>query len=187
MEPTLEALMNTPLAAPSDLAQKTGIPETDPDLVLALKRASNRFRGAVNHPVTLVTDDVVYLPGDGSSALRLPAAPIVGVPVVKVDGVTVTDFQTGRNAGILRRAAGWPDGLDIIEVTYTHGYAFIPSDIADLVLEVAEAALNMQAGIESIATGNESVKINNKMIGGGVTDLWETTVAKYALGRGDRS
>lgn len=176
------------LAAPSDLAERLGLTGTTPPVLLALRRVSDRFRGEVGHPVHLVTDDEYWASGDGSASLHLPAAPVIGTPTITLDGTPVTGFQVGRRAGLIRRTTGcWPDGLDNILVTYTHGYPSIPGDIQDAVLDVAEAACNLQAGIESVTTGGESVKFVTAIAAGGSTEAWTNAVAKYKLGEGDRS
>lgn len=175
------------LADPSDLAQRTGESVDSGDLLLALRRASNRFRGDVGHHVYPVQEQEHYASGDGGSAIRLPAAPIVGDVVVKVDGNTVTDYQTGRRAGLLRRNGGWPDGLENVHVTFSSGYAKIPGDISDAVLEAAEASMNVVAGVESIGTGSESVKLSALHLNGGVTEAWTNAVNKYNLDAGGRS
>lgn len=173
------------LAAPSDLAVRLdGIDEDDPKLIDALRRLSNRFRGEVGHHISLVVDETIYLSGTGARGLLLPATPIVSTPTVRIDGKTVpaTDYEIGRTAGILRHRTGWPDGLENIEITYTHGYSQIPGDIADAILEMAEAFFNMTAGIEQVTSGSESVKIANSLINGGATSSWSNAVAKYTRG-----
>lgn len=169
------------LAAPADLAGALGEPATDPNLLRTLRRISDRFRGAVGHQVTLTTGVVWYGSGDGGTGLALPGRPIIGTPLVEVDGRAVTDFATGRQAGVLRRDAGWPDGLENIKVTFDYGYEEIPTDIQDAVLEVAEIAANMSAGVENVTTGNESVKFANSFVNGGTTEQWTETVHKYAV------
>ncbi len=173
------------LATVEQLATLTGLPTTSPKLLLALDRASNRFRDAVGHPVHLVTDDVIWLDGDGTDTLLLPAAPFTTISV-EVDGAPVTDYKPARRSGILRRAGGWPDGLENIEVTYTHGYATIPGGIVDAVLEQAEMQAMVAGYVESEAAINQSVKYGQQATVG-VTQRWTDAVEKYSLGRGDRS
>lgn len=179
------------LAAPSDLATRLdGIDETDPKLIDALRRLSDRFRGEVGHHVSLVVDETIYLSGKGGRGLLLPATPIVGNPTVRIDGTVVpaSHYEVGRRDGILRHRTGWPEGLENIEVTYTHGYSQIPGDIADAILEMAELFFSMTVGIESVTTASESVKIANSLINGGTTSTWSNVVAKYMRGgNSDRS
>lgn len=172
------------LADPSDLATRSGLAVNDPRLIDALKRLSARFRGETNNHVTLVEDDVYHASGRGRSDLPLPQAPIVGDVEVRIGGklVPASDYQVGRRAGVLRHNHRWPDGLENIEVTYSHGHATVPPDIQDAVLEMAEAFLNFSAGVELVETGDERVKIANSLINGGATGAWSAAVAKYTLG-----
>lgn len=184
------------LAAIGDLATITGRPAADAHLVLALRRASDRFTGDCLHQngagapcLILEEDDTVDLDGDGSDTLLLPAGPVVGTPTVMVDGSPVTAFQVNRRAAILRRTGGyWPRGLGNISVTYSHGFAAdkVPGDIADAVLEHAAtlattmAHIQQEGGLSQSATNFAAAQV-------GVTQKWADTVARYQMNRGDRA
>lgn len=177
------------LASPTDLALRLRVAASDPALLLALRRASSRFEGAIGYPVALVVDDEVTLSGDGTRRLLLPARPVVGTPTVVVDGTVLVhgvDFRVGRDAGILRRAAGcvWPDELDVVEVTYTHGWTVIPGDVEDAVLEQAEAVYDVEVALQSRSSGAESVTYSASAAVG-VTQRWTDTVERYRLARDD--
>lgn len=172
------------LAPAADLATLTGKSASDGKLLLALRRASARFRGAVGHDITRVDGDVVILDGDGGAALLLPAFPVRDV-TVRIDGVAVTDFRTSPRNGVLRRDAGWPDQLGNVEVTFTHGWATVPGDIEDAVLEQAEAQLVAITGVQTIQQGARSLTFGAAATVG-VTQKWTDTVEKYRL-RGDRA
>lgn len=173
------------LAKPEDLAALIRLPETSPRLLLALERASNRFRAEVGHPVHLVQGDVVELDGDGTDTLHLPAAPFTSISV-KVDGAAVTDFTASRRSGVLRRACRWPDGLGNIQVTYTHGYAVIPGAIQDAVLEQAAVQAVVLPGVQQETAGSQSITWGVSATTG-ATQKWTDAVNTYSLGRGDRS
>lgn len=177
------------LASPGDLSAMTGLPANDSGLILALKRASARFRAAVDpqalgaHFITKVEDDERWVSGNNSDILLLPAFPIVGDVVVEIDGQAVTDFDTGRASGVLRRkSAVWPDGLENIKVTFTHGWDTVPDDIQDAVLEQAA----MQASHTAVHITQETALGNsvtyNQAVVTGVTQKWSDAVAKYRLG-----
>lgn len=171
------------LAPPAELATLTKLPADSPALLLALSRASDRFRQAVGHPVHLVEDDDVVLNGDGSEILLLPAAPFTDITVL-VDGTEVTDYTADRRGGYLRRTGRWPYGLGNIEVTYSHGYSVIPGGIRDAVLEQAQLNL-IRAGVQAESAGTQSVTWGSQATTG-VTARWSEAVAVYQLGRGDR-
>lgn len=176
------------LADPADLALRTGMPETDPRLLLELRRVSDRFREETGRVITPPVTEIVYLSGRGHTALRLPGAPVTGPITVLINGEEVTDYEVGRASALLRRTGGkvWPDGLENIEVMYTHGWERedVPRGISDAVLELAEIGLNTTAGIEEVATGNERVRTSRILSSGGSTPAWGNAVAKYGLHRG---
>lgn len=170
--------MSAYLADPAALARRVGSTATDPDVEDALRRASDRFASAVGYPLHRVEDDVVDLSGTGSTILPLPARPVIGDVVVEVDGQQLDDFQVNRRVGFLRRTAGWPTGEDNIRVTYTHGNDPIPGDVADVVVEQAEALYRARPGVATLAAGTESVTFSKV----GTTEAWATTVETHRRG-----
>lgn len=186
------------LAKIDDLATKTGRAVDDARLILALRRATDRFIGECGHRdgegnfvLFRVVDDVAYVSGDGGDTLLLPSAPIIGQPSVAIDGgaPTAVGFQTGRRAGILRAVGGyWPAGLENIAVTYTHGYdpAKVPGDIADAVLEHAETLYRAQAHVQQEGALSQSAGYFAAALVG-TTQKWADAVARHSLNRGDRA
>ncbi|MFJ3812283.1 mobile element protein [Streptomyces sp. NPDC090073] len=176
------------LADPEELAASLGAQANDPKLLWALTAASRRFRGAVRHPVSLVAGDVVTLDGTGQQTLLLPSAPVIAVPSVKLDGVTVTqgtDYEWSAD-GILRRiGACWPDRLRCVEVSYDHGYAVIPEDIQEVVIDQARALYRIDPGVQTKTVGGQSVTFGVQAAIG-VTAQWTAAVQRYELNRGDR-
>ncbi|MEU7066891.1 mobile element protein [Streptomyces sp. NPDC046161] len=174
---------DTPLADPSELAVFLGVPADNPLLLASLRSASRRFRGAVGHQVDLVEDDVITLDGNGRQSLLLPVWPTIAVSRVVVDGVELvggTDYSWSQ-AGVLRRLdyQVWPDKFRCVEVTYSHGWAEIPSDISDAVIEQARAAFRSEPGLKSKAVGGQSVTWET-----GVTSQWSETVERHQVQTG---
>lgn len=180
--------MAEPLADPQELAVSLGVPATDQKLLWALNAASRRFRGAVRHPVSLVTGDAITLDGNGRESVLLPAAPVLDVSSVKLDGAPLavgTDCDWSAD-GFLRRLGGvWPDQLRCIEVVYDHGYAVIPEDIAEVVIDQARALYRIEPGVASKTVGAQSVAFGMQA-SIGVTAQWTAAVERYQLNRGDR-
>lgn len=177
------------LADPADLAAWLGVPETDVKLQQALTAASRRFRGAVRHPITLVSGDIETLDGNGAESLLLPAAPVTAVSAVEVDGealVYQTDFDWSAD-GFLRRLGGevWPDRLRCVEVTYSHGFAEVPEDIQEVVIDQARAMYAVIPGVQTRQVGGQSVTFGVQAAIG-VTSQWTTAVERYRLNSGDR-
>lgn len=176
------------LAALADLLALIGPAADSTKAQAALTAASRRFRAAVDHPVTLVEDDVVTLDSDGSAALLLPAAPVVDVTTVKVEGDTITDYDWSAD-GILRRRHGrWPCRLRSVEVTYTHGHPAdaVPDDIREAVLNQAHYRYLHTPGTSSIQVGGQTVTTSEAAVTVGVTAGWDVAVANHRLNRGDR-
>lgn len=169
------------LASPSDLALLVGAPSPDdPKILLALRRASDRFEGEIGYPVERVTDAMVDVSGSGGERLFLPGRPIIGTPVVTIDGEPAGDFTTNRRVGFLRRAACWPEGEDNITVVFTHGWEpdQIPGDITDAVLDQAEEQYRALPGVATVAAGAESITFSKV----GVTQRWSEAVERYRWG-----
>lgn len=178
-----------PLADPADLATWLGVSETDPKLLAALNAASRRFRGAVRHPVTLIAGDTVVLDGIGAYAALLPAAPVVSVQSVELDGTALTagtDYDWSADGYVRRLGSPWPCTLRCLEVTYTHGYAQVPEDIQEVVLDQARAIYAVQPGVQQKTVGSQSVTFGAQAATG-VTAQWATVVERYQLNRGDRA
>lgn len=172
-----------PLASSKTLAARVGLPEDDPRVLDAITRASDRFRGAVNHPVHLQTNTTMWADDARGRLLHIPAAPIIGTPTVTIDGTPITDFTIHRAAGMLWRAAGWPHMFGTIEVTYTAGYNPIPADIQDAVLDMAEQIAAGSSIYDTVTTDRESVRFRSL----GATQTWTDTVEKYRISSGDRA
>lgn len=160
------------------LASKLGVAADNVDLVSALTRASDRFRGAVHHPVHEVTDDTEEHDGTPRGSLALDAFPITGTPVVTIDGTAVTDFSVTRKSGRLRRRAGWGDEFQTVTVTYTHGFAIIPAGIRAAVLDQAEAIFNTDAGLSQMGAAGEQATFGAAHTVG-VTAQWSEAVSAH--------
>lgn len=175
------------LADPEDLAAWLPVPADDPKLLAALKAASRRFRGAVRHPVAAASTSTLVLDGNGRESILLPAAPVTAVSAVALDGTALvegTDFQWSAD-GYLRRLGGlWPGRLRCLEVTYSHGYAEIPEDIQEAVIDQARAMYRVQPGVQTIQAGGESITYGAQA-SVGVTSQWSQAVARHQLNRGD--
>lgn len=171
------------LANLSDLAAKVRLPETAPNLELALRNSSDRFRGEVGYPVHRVTNDVVFLNGHGTDTLVLPARP-VDVHSVEVDGLVLSaaqrEFSVDRAGGVIRaRGAVFPDDLGNVKVIYSHGWEVIPGDIADAVLEHAATLARVLAHLQQNSAGSTQESYGQAAMVG-VTQKWADTVARYS-------
>lgn len=110
---------------------------------------------------------------------------MVGDPVVSCDGVTVPAAEYGvrRHSGILRHHHGWPDGDDNLAVTYSHGWAVMPEDIAAAILEMAEGLHWSTPGVIAVEAGSERRSFSVTALQG-VTQQWADAVGRYRIGNG---
>ena len=180
--------MAEPLADPAELAASLGVAADDAKLLWALNAASRRFRGAVRHPVSLVNGDTFTLDGHGREAVLLPAAPVLSVSSVTLDGTALTagtDYDWSAD-GFLRSLSGcWRETLPCIGGVYDHGYADIPEDIQEVVIDQARALYRIDPGVQTKTVGGQSVTFGVQAAIG-VTAQWTDAVERHQLNRGDR-
>lgn len=182
-----------PLATAADLEAAmrldTGsLPAAQADL--ALRRASARVRAYTRQDITLVEDDTIDMPG-GERVLVVPQRPLVvdathpltvvevGVPGgVETTLVEDTDFTRLGNE-LTRgypwyaptRTMGWPwrqqQGVwaPTVRLTYSHGYAEVPDDIVDIVLDLASMNLSNPENLRSVAIDDYSRTFASETIG----------------------
>jgi hypothetical protein len=175
------------LADPAELAIWLGKPADDPLLLNALTAASRRFRGAVRHPVTAVAGDIITLDGTGRDAILLPAAPVTAITSVVLSGTTLvegTDYEWSADGYLRRIGCLWPCRLRCLVVTYDHGWAEVPQDIQEAVIDQARSMYRVQPGVQSYTAGSESVTFGAQA-SVGVTSQWSAAVAAHRLRKGD--
>lgn len=142
----------------------------------------------MHHPVLRVENDVIYLNGRGGDTLHLKAIP-ADVHTVEVGGETLvrdTDYQVDGDAGILRAAGIWPDGLGNVKVTYSHGYETVPGDIQDAVLEHATTMVKVFAHLQQNSAGSTQESYQQAALVG-TTAKWVECVEKYKINVADRA
>ncbi|MCY4726702.1 hypothetical protein NYO98_10470 [Nocardioides sp. STR2] len=171
-----------PLLAPADdLATKVGTTATDARLLVALRAASARFRGAVRWQVHRVTDERLVVNGTGTRDLALPIRDIVDISAVEVDGVAVP--VEWDEYGLLNRADGrlWPRRRRAVVITATYGFDPIPDDIAEAVQDQAEVGYNILRGLSSKQVGGITLTYGQSEAVG-VSQAWSDAVDRYRIG-----
>lgn len=141
-----------------------------------IRSASAAVCNAAGAPIIQSTSTVTLTAFDGQ-LLRLPGLPIQAViSVADASGAVITDWVPA-SAGVYRRS-GWGlsdapgmDGPQQITVTYTHGFATVPDDIAELVVSV------VIAGLEAFRSGDLGLN-NGRVSSVGIDDYKEA----YATG-----
>jgi hypothetical protein len=141
-----------------------------------IRSASAAVCRAAGAPIIQSTSTVTLLAFDGQ-LLRLPGLPIQSVAsVVLSDGTVLTDWL--KTVSGLYRRDGWGTadvpGLEApqqVTVTYTHGFAAVPDDVAELVVSM------VIAGLEAFRSGDLGLN-NGRVSSVGVDDYKEA----YATG-----
>lgn len=168
----------------------TGLPQSDPRLELALRRASNRFLGETNRlDQGFLAAPRLETYNDGGPAILLRGAPVVSVTSVSA-GTTVLDAAAGdytvdTEAGVLRLGGAWWQAprtgeLAAVVVDYVAGYEKVPGDVEDAVLEHAATIAMVMAHLQQESGGNTSQSFGKEAMVG-TTAKWVTAVHKYNL------
>jgi hypothetical protein len=165
----VEALLNLSITDAADIAS----------CERAITAVTEAIKNYCQQEIELTTDDEITLDCSGGDMLLLPEMPVVSVASVIEDGelLTVTDDYILGQYGILHRVGqDWLSGVQIITITYTHGFTTIPDDIVDVAARSAarvyQAGLRAKehdgiTGIASLSLGDYSVSYGSEH-GGGV-------------------
>lgn len=159
------------------------MPITDADQVaaveLAIAWATETIKNYCRQVIERVENETITLDCDGGVRLFLPELPVISVAEVVEDGeaLAVDDDYKLAAYGVLHRVdQDWLSGVQVIEITYTHGYATIPDDIVAVCARAASRAFQAGlkaadaegiAGIQSKSLGDYSVTFASEH-GGGV-------------------
>jgi hypothetical protein len=146
----------------------------------AITEATAAIRNYCHQYIEWVAADVITLDCAGGTRLFLPELPVTEVAEVVEDDEILTeddDYKLGQH-GILHRVdCDWEAGIQIVTITYTHGYASpLPDDIvvvatraAARVYQVGLRASDTEGvpGISAKSLGDYSVSYASE-VGGGV-------------------
>lgn len=117
----------------------------------AVAEATEAIRNYCQQTISLVEDDEITLDvGAGQNVLFLPELPVIEVASVVEDGeplVAGDNYRLGRYGMLHRIGQNWREGVQIVTVTYTHGYATTPQDVRDVAARAAARAY--QAGLRA--------------------------------------
>jgi len=123
-------------------------------------------RALASQSVTSVVD------APGGIALVLPQYPVSSVSNIYIDtarefgaDTEVTDYYLEEETGIILRDAGFGAGKRIVKVVYTAGYATVPADLAEAVVELVNwlwgrqrnqsVGIRVSRGLDGVETEHE--------------------------------
>ncbi len=119
----------------------------------AILEASVAIQNYCRQQIEQEEDDEIILDSAGGRRLFLPQLPAVEVSSVIENGellVEGDDYKLAQH-GILHRVdQDWAKGVQIVTITYTHGYEPIPEDV--LAICTRAAARAYQAGLKAAET-----------------------------------
>ena len=160
-------MVDEPLVQPADMEGFPGAPFSSG----VLAAAAGQVRDDCSwHIAPEVTETITVETGGGTVAL-LPSLNVVSVAEVRTEAGAVIEGWKFRPHGVLRRAGGWPD---VIEVDFTHGYKKCPSGLLSVIAERAQRIKG--GGVKSESLSGRSVSLETAP--GSVTD---GVLSKYML------
>ena len=148
----------------------------------AIAEATEAIKNYCHQQIERVTGDVVTLDiKRGWSRLFLPEVPVSLVTSVVEDGkalVVDDDYKLGQHGILYRIGDVWHEGIQIVTVTYTHGYAVIPDDVVGVCVRASSRAyqaglraaeLDGVIGVTALTLGDYQVSFGSEG-GGGVSE-----------------
>lgn len=159
----------------------------------ALSEATAAIRNYTRQFLELVADETITLDSPGGERLFLPELPVAEVSEVVEDGTVLTPgdhYKLGQNGILHRIGARWAKGIQIVEVTYSHGYAELPDDIVAIATRAAARAYQagLRAsddegvmGVSSKSLGDFSVAFSGEQSGGAGEGVMGASAARMLL------
>lgn len=159
----------------------------------AIEWATEAIRNWCHQVIERVTNDVITLDCAGGYRLFLPELPVISVGAVVEDGDVLTvadDYKLGQHGILYRVDDDWAAGVQIVQVTYTHGYAVIPDDLVAVCARAASrayqaglaaAAVGGVAGVSSMQLGDYSVSLGTGAGGGAGEGVMGASAARMLL------
>lgn len=159
----------------------------------AVTEATAAIRNYCNQYLELVEDEAITLDSKGGSRLFLPELPVVSVASVVEDDTALTvttNYKLGQYGILHRIGAKWLAGIQIVTVTYSHGYATLPDDIVAIATRAASRAYqsglradsdDAVLGVQSKSLGDFSVAYASEQGGGAGDGLMGASAARLLL------
>lgn len=131
----------------------------------ALAEATAAIRNYCRQYLEKVEDEEITLDSTGGARLFLPELPVIEVSVVIEDGQALAvddDYKLGQHGILHRIGRKWASGVQIVSITYSHGYEPLPDEI--IAVATRAAARGYQAGLRA-ANDDAVVGVQAKSLG----------------------
>jgi len=159
----------------------------------AIDEATEAIKNYCHQEIERVANEAITLDCAGGTKIFLPQIPVISVASVVEDGealVVTDDYKLGQH-GILHRVDDlWTVGIQIVTITYTHGYAVIPDDIVGVCTRaaarayqagLAAAAVGAVSGVASVTLGDYSYSLGTGSGGGVGEGIMGASAARMLL------
>jgi len=159
----------------------------------AIAEATEAIKNYCHQEISLVADDPITLDVLlAGNKIFLPELPAVSVASVVEDGETLVvddDYVLGQHGILYRVDDEWLAGIQIVTITYTHGYDVIPDDIVAACTRMAARAyqaglkaaeLAGLAGVQSLHLGDYTVAFGGEA-GGADAGVLGASAARMLL------
>jgi len=146
----------------------------------AIGEATAAIQNYCHQVLEAVAGETIILDCAGGTRLFLPELPVTALTSVIEDGdllVVDDDYKLGQHGILHRIDTTWTVGIQIIEITYSHGFAVIPDDIISIATRAAsrayQAGLRAEemsgiSGVTALSLGDYSVSFGGEGAGEGV-------------------
>lgn len=146
----------------------------------AITEATAAIQNYCHQVLEAVAGEAIILDCIGGARILLPELPVNAVAAAIEDGdllLVDDDYKLGQHGILYRIDTTWAVGIQIIEVTYDHGYAVIPDDIVSIATRAASRAyqaglraeeMSAVPGITALSLGDYSVSFGGEGAAEGV-------------------
>jgi hypothetical protein len=148
----------------------------------ALTEVTAAIRNYVDQYIELVEDDEITLDSIGGTRIFLPQLPVISIASVVEDGVELTvndDYKLGQHGILHRIGRKWARGIQLLTITYTHGYEALPDDIVAVATRAASRAY--QSGLTA-AEEEGAMGVQGKSLGDFSVQYGAESVVEGRLG-----
>lgn len=160
-------MVSEPLVSPAEVVGFPGAPFSSG----VVSAAAGQVRDDCGWHIAPEVTETITLDTGGGTVVLLPSLNVVSVNEVRREDGTVIEGWKFRPHGVLRRAGGWPD---VIEVDFTHGYKACPPGLLSVIAERAQRIRG--GGVKAESLSGRSVSLETAP--GSVTD---GVLSKYML------
>jgi hypothetical protein len=146
----------------------------------AITEATAAIQNYCHQRLEFIANDTVTLDCAGGKRIFLPELPVTYVTSVYEDGKLLfvdTDYMLGEHGILWRFNASWPPRIQIVTITYDHGWFVIPDDIISIATRAASRAyqaglraeeMSAIPGITALSLGDYSVSFGGEGAAEGV-------------------